>query len=413
MADTFSLSLTDVLSVPDQQWASVNEVRLKPDLSLPDMKLSDFRETLSPQCEPEAADSSRITSAVRELAHRGSASADGWTPSDILALVATMPAWADYSIKLIPEWSERGASQRLELIDIPRTGAAVEDRRCIPLNDDLREIRQKLASAQSIVEIGQLLSPQTHVIPGYERSTQPASLGEAVLKWVSSGVKSLSQAEMTLLEQDPSSTLNVLADRRQKIPSSRRLDEIALSLLEKCGGADHSLLARVFPVDDEAVSLYVSRCPNSAVLAAAVQLNSNPTRSIDLVLPRDIASAVMNHLVESSKDDAEIYEGLVRSVTISSMRSGSFVRRLFVNEGVDFEYLYSRILPDASGGQTDSLLSLACINPEAFVYWIGVPRPYAAALAEALRHETRQAIWDRISGFFGRWKGAVPKLGGR
>jgi hypothetical protein len=274
-------------------------------------------------------------------------------------------------------------------------------------------MRQKLAGAQSVLEIGQLLSGQAIVTPGYRQNAQAVSLSESVLKWVSSGTKDLSQAEIGLIEQDPSGALNVLADRRLRIPSSRRLDEIALLLLEKCDGTDHSLLPRVFPVDDESVSMYVSRCPNSAVLAAAVQLNSNPTRSIDLVLTRDIAPTAINRLVESSKADPTIYRGLVRSVTISSMRGGSFVRRLFENEGIDFEYLYSRILPEASGGRTDSLLSLACINPEAFVSWIGVPRPYAAALTEALRHETRQAIWDRISGFFGRWKGAVPKLGGR
>lgn len=420
MTAAWSLGMTDVLTMPGRWWMDVDDARLKPSVSLQDIELSDFRDTLHAQSEVGVADPSRVVKAVRELARKKSASANGWAPEDILALLATMPPWADYAMRLVPEWSELGASQRLKLADVPPAEAAVEDRRWFPVDDELEKLRHRLSGARNIVEVGQLLSGQQLLsgelagvpLGGADVRPTQLSLDSTVLKWMASGARGLSVAEIDLMEREPLKTLSALDEKRQRIPVSRRLDMIALALLERCDGVDRRLLARVLPIDDEAVSMYVAKCPNRALVEAAVLLNCDGSRAIDLVMLGNVAPGTMHHLVELSRVDPEIYDGLVRSVSISSLRGGTFARRLFLTDGMDFEYLFARILPAAARGRTDSLLSLACINPDAFVSWIGIPEPYAEALVEALRHETRQAIWERISGFFGRWRRGRGQLGG-
>ena len=133
-------------------------------------------------------------------------------------------------------------------------------------------------------------------------------------------------------------------------------------------------------------------------------MNADSARSIDIILRRTIPNATINLLIDTSRIDELFMKGLAQSLRISSLGEGSFARQLFSADTADWNHLYSEILPAATRGRTDSLLSLACVNPEKFVAWMGAPEPYASALTDMLRHETQQAVWERISALLGRWR---------
>ena len=158
LASAWLLSLTDVLTMPDQWWIDAALARLKPTLRLPDIALTDFRNTLQPHSDTGIVGASRVVDAVRELVRRRSVSINGWTRGDMLTLLATMPPWVDYATKLVPEWSAAGPSQRLELTDIPPLERRIGDRRWVLLGDELEGLRKRLSNARNVWEIGQLFS---------------------------------------------------------------------------------------------------------------------------------------------------------------------------------------------------------------------------------------------------------------
>ena len=126
-------------------------------------------------------------------------------------------------------------------------------------------------------------------------------------------------------------------------------------------------------------------------------------REISIVLRRSILEATINLLIDTSKEDEQFMEGLVHSVKISSRGEGSFARQLFLADTADWDHLYSKVLPAAADGRA-SLLSLASVNSEKFFTWMKAPEPYAAALTDMLRHDTHEAMWERISALLGRWR---------
>jgi hypothetical protein len=167
---------------------------------------------------------------------------------------------------------------------------------------------------------------------------------------------------------------------------------------------DPRFLARILPIEDDAVAMYIALCHSNSVLEAAVLLNGDRSRTIDLTFQTSVPAGTVRYIIQRSRDDPDVYKGLIRSLQISSLGAGSFARRVLLAKGIDFEYVYSKLIPAASSGRDDALLSLACINPDAFADWLGVPEPYERALVNVLRQETRQKAWERISRFAGRWR---------
>ena len=417
------LSLSDILRLPEKLWVSASLGRLNPDLKLKDVPAADIKQDigLPPEVEVEADHTSRIVDALYKLVHEGSISVTGWPKSDILALLATMPAWADYATKLVPTWSNDGPRQSLEMANIsPAVFADVEDHRCTVTNPELEVRRQRLLNAGDVAEIALLLRPNVPETLDHQEQLKevvfPAATEAAleqdatkelevhIRKWVRGDVQELKPTEKISILERPIEALQILAAINQQIPSERRPEPFALSFLERCDEADPRLIAHVLPVEDDAVAMYVALCHSNAVLEAALLLNSDRARTIDITFRTTVPAATVQHILRRSRVEQDIYRGLIRSLEISSLGAGSFARRLLLANGIDSQYVYSVLIPAASVGRDDALLSLACVNPDAFVSWLHVPPPYDRAFVNALRQETRQKAWERISRYATRWR---------
>jgi hypothetical protein len=415
------LSLSDILRLPEKLWVSASDGRLNPNLELKDIPVADIRRDLGPPLgiEVQVDHTSHILNALYELVQHGSISVTGWLQTDILALLATMPAWVDYAIRLVPTWSDDGPQQRLELVDTNADAFAdAEDHRCAIADPKLETHRQLLLNAADIAQIRLLLWPEVTEPHDLQKRLEetPAASGTVLeedapeelevflRKWVTGSVQELKASEKLSILERPVEALQTLVSINQQIPSARKPESFTLSFLEHCGDVDSRLIARVLPVEDDAVAMYVALCHSNAVLEAALLLNSDRTRTIDLTFQTNVPAATVQHIIQRSQVDEDIYRGLIRSLEISSLGAGSFARRVLLANGIDLEYVYSALIPAASVGRDDALLSLACINPDAFVRWLRVPAPYERALVNALRQETRQKAWERISRYAARWR---------
>lgn len=415
------LSLSDALRVPETLWVDEALGRLNPNIQMDDITLSDFRDILGPPYAVEVDDPNSVLDALYKLVQEGRVSVADWSRAEILALLSVMPIWADYAANLVPAWSDDGPKQSLELASIsPHVVTDIDDRRCAPSNPDLYHLGQRLLYAADMTEIRSLLKPVQSLSDESQRrfaeaqqlatsqvasehNTGPA-LETSVRKWVTVGVQELTPAEKLSLLEKPSDVLQILERINQQLPSARKPDPLALSLLERCGEVAPSLLARTLPIEDGAVAMYIALCHSDALLEAAILLNSDRSRTIDLTFQSSVPAATVQHIIQRSRDDADVYRGLIRSLQISSLGAGSFAKRMLLAKGIDFEYVYSDLLPAASAGRDDALLSLACINPDAFVTYLRVPEPYGGAVVNVFRQETRQRAWERISRFAGRWR---------
>jgi len=280
-------------------------------------------------------------------------------------------------------------------------GMAFENRRLVLASEQLIELKEKLDTATCFAEVKSIISPRaSSFVPDTVKSQK--HLEDCIIKWVN---KNITAEELTLLGENPTSTFMNLDRLHRHIPSGRKVDMFTLTLLNRCDSTiDRKLLGRVLPAEDELTALYAGASDNVAVLEAAILRNAEPGRFVDIVLRRTLPEATVRLLIDKSKTDDVFMAGLVNSLKISSLGGGTFARQLFLASSADWDYLYSILLPAAADGRADSLLSLACVNPDEFISWIGVPEPYAGALTEMLRHETQQAMWERISGFLGRWR---------
>jgi hypothetical protein len=359
-------------------------------------------------------DAERIAKAIMDLARNGAIDVTGWFTNDILSLLASVPAWVDLSATLIPEWTAKGPSRHIALANKADPLQPVRDRRIIPVNDELLFIKRKLENCRNRAELIAAMdqSQRSSLGPPVAFTKPNTDLEHVIERWADEGSARLSPADRSVLLHDEVESVTMLSQLSRKLPSARRPDEVALVLLS--GAEDHvdsQLIVSILPDEDSAVMGYVISRPSISILEAAMTLNRNLKRSIDIRIKGGSACAALIEVVERSKVDTGLLYGLTRSVEISSLGAGSLVRSLFTCPGIDYSHLYMNVLPAASGGRTDSLLGLVSINPAAFVAWLGAPDPYADALVEALRHETQQAIWKRISRFVSRWKRSEMEAG--
>ena len=398
------IGITDALRIHDELWFNGNGVYGSSWRKLADFELAAFRADLRSTIELGPVNAKRILDAVEQLVNEGSINASDWNTIEIANLIGTLPCWADYVVSLTPKWTNNGPSLTIEIPQEAGGDRAFQDRRLPSVTGELAELREKLAGAASLTELRSVLSPRPRST-AYGTVISQKLLEDCIIKWVREGAKSLAPDEVTLLERDPSSTFMCFDKINRRIPPTRKLDPFTLSLLDRCGPAvDARLFGRVLPAEDELTGLYSGASTNGAVLEAAIRLNADSARSIDIILRRTISDATINLLIDTSKTNEVFMEGLVRSLKVSSFGEGSFARQLFSADTADWDHLYSKILPAAARGRSDSLLSLACVNPEKFVSWVGAPEPYASALTDMLRHETQQAVWERISALLGRWR---------
>lgn len=422
--------LTDVLRIPNAAWIEPAQVQPKGQPPyLKDLLLADFRASLT-DCKLDAVDVRSMRLLLEELAEAGSANISGWTDQELLTLLSVMPAWFDYSVTLVPRWTQAGAERHLQVMPGVQWAGLVEDHRLEPPTSELQDTRRMLLSTIDIREILAQLSvsasdpsrastphvPARHIshrrtdshsptatASGAEER-EPDAVADSVRKWVTGASRELTSAERQVLQRDPHETLRALHRTKLQIPPTRKPDPLALSLLERCDDVDAEFLTQILPVDDEAVASYVAFCNHTALLEAAVLLNSDRSRAIDISFQTSVGAETLHGLVQLAKADSRLFDGLVRSLRISSQRSGSFARRLLLAKGVDYGYLYTTLIPAASEGRDEALLCLAFINPEEFVHWLDVPATYEGALINALRQETRDKAWERISRFASRWR---------
>lgn len=398
------IGITDALRIRDELWYKGTGVYGPSWEKLADLDLSDFHAKMRPTIETGHVDSKRIIAAIGQIVEEGSVNVSDWNTAEIASLTGTLPCWADYAMSMTPEWTSKGPSLTIAMPLDATDDPACQDRRLDFVDEELADLRKRLNTAASLPELKSILSPRSRG-SGRAASTPPERLEDCVMKWVREGTKSMTPKELTLLEENPLSTFVALDKLGRRLPSARKPDTFILGLLNRCGSTiDGPLLGRILPAEDEIAGLYAGASTNGAVLEAVVRLNADDRRSIDIVLRRAIPDIIINLLVETSKTDESLMKGLVRSVKLSSLGEGSFARQLFSADTADWDHLYATILPAAADGRADSLLSLACVNPEKFVSWINVPEPYAAALTDMLRHETQQAVWERISALLGRWR---------
>lgn len=404
IASMQQIGITDALRIRDELWFNGNGVYGPSWRKLDDFELADFHADLRSMIEPVPVNPKRILDAVGQLVNEGSANVSKWNTMEIASLIGILPCWADYVVSLTPEWTNNGPSLTIDIPQDAGADPAFQDRRLSPVTGELAELRGKLSGAASLTELTSILSPRPRNT-SHETVISQKRLEDCIIKWVREGAKSLAPDEVTLLEQDPSSSLICFEKLNRRIPSTRKLDPFTLALLDRCGPTiDTRLFSSVLPTEDELIGLYAGASTNGAVLETAIRLNADSARSIDIILRRALSDATINLLIDTSKTDELFMEGLVRSLRVSSFGEGSFARQLFSADTADWDHLYSKILPAAARGRSDSLLSLACLNPEKFVSWVGAPEPYASALTDMLRHETQQAVWERISALLGRWR---------
>jgi hypothetical protein len=427
VAPTACLGLSDTLRIPQRLWISAAVGRLNTELKLNDISLAELRRDLDSPKDAIVQDPNRVLDALYELIQGRTIDVTGWLEIEILSLLAVLPAWGDYSARLLPSWSDGGRHESLELASVREAiPKGVEDRRSTPLNQELSDLRQTLLRAVDVADLRSLLSPSSAALPPLARASSPQELQPAgsvarreteaaaarvkenlqgsIRRWLTVSAQDLPASERVAILETPNDVVEIFERTNQQIPSSRKPDTLALSLLERCDEVNPRSLARMLPVEDQAVAMYVSLCQSTAVLEAAILLNADRSRSIDLTFQKNVLATTVQHVIARSRVDEDIYKGLIRSLQISSLGAGSFARRVLLAKGIDFEYLYRKLIPAASSGRDDALLSLACINPDAFVSWLEVPEPYEGALVNVLRQETRQKAWERIGRFAGRWR---------
>jgi hypothetical protein len=402
MAEVKHISMTDVLMSRDELWVTGNGVYSPSWKKLDDLKPAEFRVKLNRAPDLTWVKPDRVRSAIAELVSTGSVSVSKWNTADIMGLIGTLPFWADYAMSLVPEWTDSGSAL---VVELPRDAAVdqvYEDRRPA-LTGELLELKLKLNRASCTAELESIFWPHPRDIARPSGSAQK-HLEDCIIRWAAQGTKNMVPDELTTLSEDPPSTLENLAKQNRKIPSSRKPDQFTLELLNRCDGAvDRQLMSKVLPAEDEITGIYAGLSTNTTVLEAAIWLNAGAAREISIVLRRSILEATINLLIDTSKEDEQFMEGLVHSVKISSRGEGSFARQLFLADTADWDHLYSKVLPAAADGRA-SLLSLASVNSERFFTWMKAPEPYAAALTDMLRHDTHEAMWERISALLGRWR---------
>ena len=401
------LTLSDVLGLSPSVWIHAKDALIDRKVDLRDRSLADLRSDRFGWDNLGPVDVSRITNAITTLAKTGVLEVTDWNGIDLLNLLGSAPAWVDVNARLVPEWTSRGPAMHIVLGDEVYGRQEAEDHRIVPTDDELRSVRSMVSNCAARADLLAVMDRRFDFVGFGSAGERDGSsrLERVVERWAENGSSGLSVDDRSLLECDAVESLTALDRLSKRLPFSRKPDEIALTILaDGQNRVDPGSLMRILPHDDNAAASYVSSRPSTAMLQAAMTLNGNPYRRIDIRLEVGAVSAELIHIVEMSKSDPELLYGLIQSMEISSLGAGSLVRGLLLCKGVDYEYLYLKVLPAASGGRTDRLLSLVCINPGSFVSWIGVPEPYAGALIEVLKHETQQAIWKRISGFVSRWK---------
>ena len=426
VADSYIISLSDALRIQQSSWdfraAHVTATASGRLQSMPEVDLKGFRHQLESFAEFKEPDRSLVIEALLEMTRTGILDATDLDKAAILGMLSVLPHWVDYAAELITEWSEHGPVKRLHLLDRQPTGVVGEDRRYTPVSDDLRDLRERLASASTIDELrSSLASCSTLDKPApagamkTESAKKVSSLDECIEKWLAKA-ESMTKSERELLvSMSPSDLVGALAQQERRLPSWQDRDDIALFLLERCEGADQKLLSAIMPLGDESVSRYVTICTNSTVLEAAVWLNCDKSRHIDIEFPDGVATTILLHLVKLCAEQSDFHEGLIRSMRISFFGGGSFARRLLRSPGMDFKYLYSQVLPAVAEGDPDVLWALASVNPEIFASWMRFPEIYEIyleALISALRRvESHPRL---IPGLMERWRSreaADPEAG--
>lgn len=417
VADSNIVCLSDVLRIQPWTWdfraarvTGNGSGRLQ---SMPEIDLTEFRDQLVSFAEFKEPDRSVVIEALLAMTRTGVLNATDLDTGAILGILSVLPRWADYAAELIPEWSERGPVKRLRLVGQQLAGTVGEDRRLKPESDDLKDLRQRLASTRTIDELRSLLTSRSTLAKPLpfapektEATTEAPSPDKCIEKWLGKP-ESMTQSEKELLmNMPPSQLVSVLAQQELRLPPWRKHDDIALSLLEHCEGVDQKLLGTIMPLGDESVSRYVTACSNSALLEAAVWLNCDKSRQVDIEFPDGVATTILLHLVELCIEQPDFHEGLVCSLRISFFGAGSFVRRLLRSPGMDFRYLYSRVLPAAAEGDPEVLWALASVNPEIFASWMRLPEIYGIysdALISALRNVESQPSYGSIPSLMERW----------
>jgi GTPase-associated protein 1, N-terminal domain type 2 len=427
VADSSIVCLSDVLRIKSFTWdfraarVTLNGTgRLQ---SMPEVDLTEFRDQLVSFAEFEEPDESTVTKALLEFTRKGVLEATDLSTGVILGMLSVLPPWADYAAELVPEWSERGAVRRLHLLGEHVVSTVGEDRRLNPKNENLKELRQRLSGIRTIDELrASLISATTTQAkpsrPDAEETEliEGMTLNECIGKWLKRA-ESMTQDERKVIANVSAEQLvDVLAQQERHLPPWHNHDDVTLPLLERCGGVDQKLLGAIMPLEDESVSRYVTACSNSAVLEAAVWLNRDNSRQVDIDFPDGVAATILLHLVKLCANKADFHEGLIRSVRISFFGKRSFVRRLLRSPGMDFKYLYSRVLPAAADGDSEVLWALASVNPEVYVSLMRsteIYEIYSDALISALRRVESQPSYGSISSLMERWQSretADPKV---
>jgi hypothetical protein len=400
VAPAVLIGMSDTLRIQDSFWVydvpgirNDNSGKLR---KLPDIQVSGFRDQLNPSVAVQASDVSMIVRSAMELTQRRVLDIARWQLDDVLVLLSTLPPWVDYATELISEWTETGPTRRLKLTEITLSGAP-QDRRCSLMDDELLSWSERLKGAKNLRDLEELLSAGTSrsaeekVGAGQGHPSQSAlSLEQSVLKWSAQNEKLNADEISTILGAEPRDVLLTLDLLCRRIPSRQDRANITVSLLGRCNDVDPRALSRVMPIEDQSVSQFVTLCPNSMALEAAVLINSNPLRRVELKFPDGISPSTLVRLLRQCVAEEEFHEGLVRSVRISCQGESSFVRPLLRSPGMDLNYLYERVLPSAAG-RADLLWMLMSINPEGLISWSQFPEQYCDAFIVGLRRAQNDA----------------------
>lgn len=413
-----SLTLTDLLQIPPRIWLGAAEVPLDSRPTLTDLSSESVRRDLIPWLDSSLSDLATILNPIEQLLRRGEADIGEIPNALLLDLLSCMPVWFDRAGELTHEWESDGPSRRISLAELDnahlRSMSGSEDHRPIPTRRDLVELRARLDRAQTLEEIGLdvgILQPRVSLgepIPS-SRAPLQRSMSDLVRNWSASGRRGFLGRDVLMLEAEPRRVLEILVEERLSLPQGRRPDPLGVQLLRRVDDLSVEVIAALLPPNDVAAGDYVGLVPALGLLSKIALLHARSTRRIPISLDRPLPLDVSRGLVELAKEDHDHLKGLIAMVRASSDGDGSLVRSIAGTPGVDYNFLFSRVIPEVAGKEMDTLLGLSSLAPAEFVAWLGCPSPYDRALVEAFTHGSHQAIWRRISAFIGRWRNLQPR----
>ncbi len=399
-AGAADLPLSAVLRIGSQTWLHAQNVPLG---IVPELQDLTPRAVISPaqSFEVSDADADRVRRGTEILIRQGFLEAGDWSTEHFRMMIACLPRWCDSAMVLTPKWTRYGASVRLSLgeagASLPVTDPDVV------LHWDLEDLRQMLSTARTFSELQQLvLSPTRPVVRSDDLPGTGDALSDALHIWLARGSRALSLKQDRLLRADPRRTVQTMHDIGRRLPATRRVDDLAIYLLRECEGVEDHVLEGVMPVSDEAIDQYLASVVTLQILRVVLNMNGTRHHHIEIPVARRFPHTLISDLVNATRLSDELFRGLCRTLRLSLEKSGDFAGAVMCARGVDYSFLFARVIPVSAGGRPEVLMRFARLNPAEFVRWLAIGSPYADALVLDLRRDVRPDLRQRIAGFLSR-----------